>query len=114
MIYEDRPGGLWLGTRRGLINTDRARRGSEYFEPDSIHQGSKDGYTIDVEESKDGLWLTFGGKLLNFNAGTKSFIRYGNQSAAGRLLSNAYVGTILKDREGFLWIGGSNGLFRLN
>ena len=114
MIYEDRAGTLWLGTPRGLIRTDRANRSAEVFAPDSIHQGSKDGYTIDVEESRTGLWLTFGGKLLNFNAGTKSFTRYANQSPAGRLMSNAYAGPILKDREGFLWIGGSNGLFRLN
>lgn len=115
MIYQDHSGNLWLGTPKGLILTNRTKNTTEYFSPDSLRQGSKDGYTIKIHEtSTSEMWLNFGGRLLSFNPATKTFTPYKNQSAVGRMLERTYVTTVFKDRHGFLWIGGSNGLFRLN
>ena len=115
MIYEDNSGSLWLGTPQGLIRKNRETNTTEIFTPDSLHQGTKDGYSIEVEESTNSnLWLTFGGRLVIFDRNSKKFTPYKNESPAGKRLANTFVTALLRDRAGHLWIGGSGGLFRLH
>ncbi|MBC7829646.1 MAG: histidine kinase [Chitinophagaceae bacterium] len=114
-IYQEPSGAVWIGTPKGLMQTQIGQHFTRYFTPDSLHQGSKDGYTIKIEEaSKSNLWVTFGGRLLNFNLEKKFFTLYKNPSSVGLMLDKTYVATILKDHKGLLWIGGSDGLYRLN
>lgn len=115
MIYQDRAGTVWMATPEGIFRKDQNKDSSPYFKPDTLHQGSKEGYIISMEEiTTSNYFVTFGGKLLLFNAESKRFTLYHNTSETGLALSNGYSQFIYKDREGIFWIGSNLGLFRLN
>lgn len=115
MIFEDGDGTVWLGTPNGLARADGENDALRYLKPDTLHQGTKEGYIISMREiSKSNFFVTYGGKLLLFNSATERFTPYKNTSEAGLLLSKTYCQVVHKDRRGIFWIGTSAGIFRLD
>jgi signal transduction histidine kinase/ligand-binding sensor domain-containing protein len=97
---------LWIGTSGGLVRFDGA--GFILFDRDNtpaIHENSIFGLTV----SRDGsLWAaTDGMGLLRYHSGV--FRSYSTDAG----LSNGFVRVVYQDRQGTLWAGTDNGLFRL-
>jgi len=94
-------GYLWIGTSGGLVRFDGIRfTVFNAFPDDSIYS---------LLTARDGtLWAgTEGGGLIRYRHG--AFRVFGAEEG----LTNRFVRVIYEDREGVLWVGTDNGLFRM-
>src|SRR6266849_3577218 len=106
-ISQTPDGYLWIGTSGGLARFDGvrfvvyARFNTPAMTDDNIRA---------LAVAKDGsLWVaTDGGGLLHFQDG--HFRSFGPNEG----LTNEFVGSVLQDRQGKLWVATNRGLFRQN
>jgi ligand-binding sensor domain-containing protein/signal transduction histidine kinase len=105
VIYEDRRGEVWIGTRDAGLN----RFADGTFEVFSVKDGLPNNYIKAIYEDREGrIWVGTDGGLSLFQDG--KFLSYG----AAQGLSDDSVQSIFEDREGTLWVGTSNnGINRL-
>lgn len=103
VVYPDRAGNLWVGTKTGL---HRMKDGHTVTY--TMNDGLSTNEVRSVLETRDGtLWLaTFGGGLNRFYGGTFSAYRVSDG------LSSDFTWTLHEDAEGALWIGTDRGLNR--
>jgi ligand-binding sensor domain-containing protein/signal transduction histidine kinase len=98
---------LWIGTSGGLVRFD----GAEFVVYDrdntpAIHENSVFCLTVAHDGS---LWAgADGGGLVRYRAGI--FRSYGEAEG----LTNAFVRSVVETRDGVLWVGTDDGLFRLD
>src|SRR5208337_3939728 len=100
-------GYLWIGTSGGLVRFDGVRFVA--FDRGNTPQMTENSIFC-LTVSRDGsLWAGMdGGGLLRYHGGT--FQRY----SAAEGLTNGFVRAVYQDREGTLWAGTDDGLFRLS
>jgi ligand-binding sensor domain-containing protein/signal transduction histidine kinase len=131
ILYKDRAGTLWIGSRTGLHRMHLTPRGkgkparvrfTHYrHEPGNPHSlGHNQVYGI-FEDRRGVLWLgTNGGGLHAFDRRTGRFTRYRHDPNDPASISSDFVNgsdnvsTIGEDAEGNLWVGTTNGLNKLN
>ena len=95
-LYEDRAGNLWAGTESGLW---RWKPGPKKFYPVS---GSSDGFSGIVDGDNGGL-------LISLRAGIGEFVDGKVRASALPLAGREFrPRSLLRDRDGCLWIGTSN------
>jgi signal transduction histidine kinase/ligand-binding sensor domain-containing protein len=104
MLYEDRSGRLWAGTKSGAF----AFKDHNFRDPCASITNSLD---LDarsmLDDGKGSLWVgTFNRGMARFQNGTLTFYYETNG------LSNNKIWSILEDEECTLWIGTDNGLTR--
>lgn len=116
-IEQDNDGFLWIGTVDGLCRFDGSV--TKVFRNDP-----KDSTTIShnyirsifFDEDRHALWIGTLGELNVLDLHTLTFKRFPHRAADPRTLpENNIVTTILKDRQGALWVGlEKQGLLRYN
>ena len=123
-LYEDKRGLVWVGTYDGGVNV--YNRGNEEFYRIDLRKDSillRDVFEIKaVTEDSDGnIWVaTSGDGLLrikvNENNGHLSFStkRFFNDPENANSINSNQVFSVCFDKNGFLWVGTSNGLNRMD
>lgn len=112
-IYEDRSGVLWAGLDvRGLSLLDPYAAKFAYQIPSghSARRPSSTNISSILVDSRGGIWMGtwfHGLNLLDRGTGTYKHFREGT---GDQFISNDRVTALYEDHEGFLWIGGGNGL----
>lgn len=116
-LYADESGNVWVGTERGGVNrynVFQERIGFFVNEPDDPN--SLNYNTVNsIYEDESYIWIgTAGGGLNRYNKKTGTFRFYrGEQDKPGALGSD-FITSMIRDREGNLWIGTwGDGLFEL-
>ena len=111
-LYEDRSGRLWVGSNFGLLALDPVTEKfiAEYSEKDGL--SSNDVKEI-VGDDAGNLWLLTGKGLSLFNENAPPGKQFRNlDSKDGVINSPSAVTGLLKAKDGTIYWGGSNGLYR--
>lgn len=104
-LYEDRGGGLWIGTSKGVLIRFKDGKLTAYSKKEGL-PGNR--INLVREDRHGNVWIGLSeAGLFRFNDG-----RFANYTTADGLANNS-VGAIHEDREGILWIGTTGGLNRL-
>ena len=105
-IVRDSRGFLWFCTGEGLSKFDGYQ-----FTNYSIDQGLPHRLVNDLLETRDGnYWVATGGGVSRFNPlGAALFTTY----RPGADEDSAHVEVLIQDRDGVIWCGTDNGLYRL-
>lgn len=112
-IYQDHSGGLWIGTEGGLTYYDRS---FDKF----IYHNIKDGPSIKVivsilEDNQGKLWFSHWSGITVIDPANKAFSYGKNFDKHDRIQGDFYLNNVcLKDSDGQLLFGGSNGLNIIN
>jgi signal transduction histidine kinase/ligand-binding sensor domain-containing protein/DNA-binding response OmpR family regulator len=114
VIYEDRSGALWIGTRGGggLNLFDRQSKSFTRYrnDPKSVNSLSNNSVRPIHEDRSGALWIGTENGLNLFDRQSQSFTRYQNDPQNPSSLSTNHISSICEDRFGALWIGTGNGL----
>ncbi len=110
VLYEDRDGWLWVGTRQGGLNLyDRDTERFSHFlhrpsDPTSLSSNS----IRALAEDRDGhLWVgTFDNGLNRLDKKTRTFTKYFFNPADPSSIGTNHIYSIFLDSDGELWIGG--------
>ncbi len=115
-IVQDSTGFLWFGSMKGLHRFDGLHILTYRHDPKDSFSIASD-YIEWICPGRDGiLWLGHSENGVSaFNPGTEKCVRYSREAAdpAKRLIDN-HVSMIVEDTAGFIWIGTTGGLDRLD
>jgi ligand-binding sensor domain-containing protein/signal transduction histidine kinase len=116
-IYEDRSGGMWLGTRAGANRFERVPLPFQHYQHDPKNPASlsdKSVWAIYEDRAGD-IWIgTLSGGLDRFERATGTppgvaFTHFRYDVKNSRSLSDNSVWSIYEDQAGTLWIGTRDG-----
>lgn len=118
-MFSGQDGAIWVSTmHNGLFRLEPPAKDSEksweivHFPRQSGNPLSPGESTVVsfYEDSQNGLWMgSIGNGLVRFNQETQAFVQY-----LPGIESSAFVGCILGDAQGFLWLGTEFGLARFD
>ena len=107
----DRDGGLWFGTRGGVVRYD-GQSWTTFTEKDGL---TDNGVSAICQDREGNLWFATGAL---FGAGGRGVSRYNGRNwttfTAEDGLAHNNVRCILQDRDGVLWFGTQGGASRYN
>lgn len=119
-IEQDAAGMIWFGTTAGLIRYDGQYFFTYRHDPVNPNSLSSDLVEDIFPDSKGVLWLTHweGGGLTAFDPEREIFTRYRHDpnpdSYQDNTLSSNTNSVVAEDSQGFIWVGGQEGLDRLD
>lgn len=116
VLYIDRDGLLWIGTRGGISTFDREENFTSYnevLEKNGIYEKT---ISAIYEDSEGIMWFGLGndGGLVSYNRETGEVKNYLNDENNENSLSFNNVRSISEDGYGNIWIGTQDGLNKLN
>ncbi len=106
-IFETADGRLWVGTRRGgLLRVDRARAVSERLEP-AGGSAAPASVTAFAQATDGGVWVGTDAGLECRDPADGRVLRHVRHDPRRRgALAGQEVTTLLRDRAGWIWVGG--------
>lgn len=106
-LYEDPSANIWIGTwNRGLLKIDPQGRHTSFLSPESPTQSYSLLHIRTIAEYKPGvLMIGSDDGLTFFDTHTLAVKRVNDKGKGEAALSDRFVYTLLKDREGGVWIG---------
>ena len=109
-FIEDEKGDLWVATWGGGLNYLDVKKGT--FSRFNLPNNN----LVSILKDKDKIWTTsYGGGLTLFNLNKKEFVNYSFKEKDSTTISSNNLFSILKDTNGYLWIGTSGaGVNRMN
>jgi ligand-binding sensor domain-containing protein/signal transduction histidine kinase/CheY-like chemotaxis protein/AraC-like DNA-binding protein len=113
-ITQDSMGFMWFGTKDGINRYDS--RQFEVFKnnkSDNQSLSSSQNVNAVLTDKAGNLWVGTQKGLNQFNAGTKTFKKYLNNTKDNQSLSNNTIRCLYQDRQGNIWVGTENGLNKL-
>lgn len=116
VLYIDKDGLLWIGTRGGISTFDRKGRFTSYnklLEANGIYEKT---ISAIYENAEGIMWFGLGndGGLVKYNRKTGEVKNYLYDNNNENSLSNNTVRSITEDSKGNLWVGTQDGLNKLN
>ena len=117
VVYQDRQGGIWAGTRHnGLNRFDQSTGHFQAYlhredEPTSL---SENEVRAILEDSQGTFWVGTRGGLNSMNRKKGTFTAYKHDPKNPSSLSHDAVRVLFQDSQGTFWIGTEGGLNRFN
>ena len=119
VIYEDRTGGLWIGTLyEGLYHYNRA---TDTFLSCMQNSGEvnavyTDGISAIHDDRNGNLWLLvsdfdIGKRVLFFDTKKNQFKRFGNSEKGHQYIGASGYNSLFEDSKGRIWVGTNNGIY---
>jgi ligand-binding sensor domain-containing protein/putative methionine-R-sulfoxide reductase with GAF domain len=112
-LCQDKEGFIWIGTQTGVQRYDGKRFKNYVADIRDTAALQSDWISAIYEDSKNRLWFCSdpeGPYILN--RATGKFYNYNLHAAQAGKINGIW--TIQEDRQGFIWIAGHDGLYRLN
>jgi signal transduction histidine kinase/streptogramin lyase len=109
-VAEAGDGALWVGTQIGLNRIDPDSYAVERipFDPHHPQGGGREYVTVLMVDAENTLWVgTVGRGLFRRESGETAFTRVGAEAG----LTDPSVFSLMSDRSGALWAGGTTGVF---
>lgn len=116
-IYEDERGILWVGTDAGLDWLDPIGRVVTHIRSNPADTSTLSGNRINVifSDSRGVVWVgTEGAGLNQYNAKSRSFVRYPIASSGTNRICSSTINAIAETGDGRLWLGTPGGLTRFD
>jgi signal transduction histidine kinase/ligand-binding sensor domain-containing protein/ActR/RegA family two-component response regulator len=116
-LLEDQHDRLWIGTNDGLSVLDRTDNGFDSIPvDDSSPNALRSGRVRALAEDPEGyLWVgTEGGGLHRVDLVSREVTPFEAPDSSTALAPHSLIFSLLTDRDGQLWIGAREGLFRLS
>ncbi|HEY4965972.1 MAG TPA: two-component regulator propeller domain-containing protein [Puia sp.] len=117
-IYEDRSGGLWVGTTiNGLYRYNRETDSFyHYVHNDKDENTLSKGQILYMRDDQAGnLWMILGALdksyLTLFDIKKNQFRRFGNSEKGNYYINASFILCFLEDSKGKMWIGTNNGFY---
>jgi len=111
-IFQDSWGFVWVGTENGLNRFDGLKFKTYYYDQkDSASLSGPDANYI-TEDTSGRIWVMTNRNFCWYNRNTDSFVRK-QLKVRGQVIKKLSINACLIDRNGFLWIGSANGIFRI-
>ncbi|MEO1805085.1 MAG: two-component regulator propeller domain-containing protein [Bacteroidota bacterium] len=106
-IYDDKKGGIWLGTRGGGLNRfDKKTQTFQSYQYDSEDPNSiNNNYVWDIQPDRQFLWLATDGGLNRMDLHTHTFRAFVHEPTQSHSLSNNFLNCLRIDQRGKLWVG---------
>ena len=107
-IYEDREGGLWIGTAAGgLSKSDRSSAAFSHYQalPNEVDSLSDNAVWSIYEGTNDNLWIGTNSGLDRFDRAIGQWTHYRHEPADPDSLADVVVRVVREDREGKVWLG---------
>jgi signal transduction histidine kinase/ligand-binding sensor domain-containing protein len=113
-IFQDRQGGLWVGTTGGLNRLDISSQIFTHYQhdPDDPFTLVNDWVLAVLEDSAGRLWIGTAGGLDQFDRSQNRFIHYRHDRTDVTSVSGDMILALYEDRSGVVWIGTTAGLSR--
>ncbi len=109
-LLKDQRGYVWLGTQNGLNRFDGHQFVHYHHQPFQAHTLSND-YILSLAENRQHqLWIGTRQGLNQLDLSTGLFTRIGESEHSYKITSKA----LAIDPQGFVWVGTTNGLFRIS
>ncbi|MBN1791762.1 MAG: hypothetical protein JW830_14775 [Bacteroidales bacterium] len=116
VIFRDRSGRIWLGTRNGVFifvrDPDRFVPFQEYLDIEDSGYFSRNRVYCILEDTDANIWIGTGNGIFVLDVKTKATRIFQAHSDPSPALSNNLVYSLLEDRDRHIWIATSNGLDR--
>lgn len=110
-LYEDRRGYLWIATSGGGVNRFDPKSGA--FRRYTEKEGLADNTVCAIEEDDRGrIWISTSKGLSRLDPVTNQFHNY--TADDGLYVYEFHFKSCFKDREGYLYFGGANGVVRFH
>jgi ligand-binding sensor domain-containing protein/GAF domain-containing protein len=117
-VFEDQEGRVWVGTDDSLDLLDPASAGFRHYRNTNGDANAPYGIVTAIQDDgSGGLWLgVYGRGLEHFDPAGEQFktYEYYLQPVEGNVSTHRGVWAVYPDRNGFLWIGTTQGLYRLD
>ncbi|MDR6195806.1 two-component regulator propeller domain-containing protein [Siphonobacter sp. SORGH_AS_0500] len=108
-LLKDQRGYVWLGTQNGLNRFDGHQFVHYHHQPFQAHSLSND-YILSLAESRQQIWIGTRQGLNRLDLATGLFTRIGETDLSYKITAKA----LAVDAQGFIWVGTTNGLFRVS
>ena len=120
-LCEDKLGRLWIGTFNSGVNLyipEKKKFVRFYFDRENINSLSNNNINAIVEDSEGNIWVgtDYGlNEFINSSPNKSLFVikRGVNETDNHIFLQNVRVLSLLADKQGVLWVGTNNGLFKV-
>jgi signal transduction histidine kinase/ligand-binding sensor domain-containing protein len=115
-IFQDRQGGLWVGTGGGLNRLDPSSETFARYQHDPADPFSlaNDQVLAVLEDSAGRLWIGTADGLDQFDRSQNRFIHYRHNQNDLKSLSGDVILALYEDRSGVVWVGTEAGLSRFD
>ena len=114
-VHQDRYGFIWLASESYVQRYDGLELRPFKHDPDDEHSLSESQVMGIFEDSRERMWLTTRSRGINlWLPGQERFVRYLPDEDDSQTLMPGLILTLDDDQDGFLWVGSSDGLSRLD
>ena len=113
-FMEDHEGNIWMGTSNGIsiFNYESQQFSHIKVAPKLLPKG--DVWHL-FQDTLNHVWIaTYGGGLVEYNPINKHITHYRHNKNEPSSLAHDIVGAIIEDPHGNIWVGGKDGLNKLN
>ena len=110
VLYEDKKGNIWVGlwSGTGFQEINRNRTNSKLFRLDTTSR-NMDWYNGFCEDDIGNFWVASWSSYGLFRFNGHAFVDKKNKPGCLYPLGSHFVSALMKDKDGFLWVGSTDG-----
>jgi signal transduction histidine kinase/ligand-binding sensor domain-containing protein len=111
-VIQDSRGFVWIGTGNGLNRFDGITFKTYYYNPKDSSSLSGNDATFMAEDSTGRIWIMTNRNFCWYDRNTDCFISK-QLKVKGKKIEKLSINTCIIDKNGYLWLGSANGIFRI-